>query len=507
MSERYILAIDQGTTSSRALVFDANGAIVGSAQREFTQYFPQPGWVEHDPLEILASVEACIAEVLARSGIDAGQLAGIGITNQRETTVVWDRRTGQPIHRAIVWQSRQSVAICERLRADGAEPMLRERTGLVLDAYFSGTKVRWILDHVPGAQARAERGELLFGTIDSWLVWNLSEHRTHVTDASNASRTMMFDIHRRRWCADLLALLEVPEAMLPEVRSCSEVYAHTDGDGVFARRIPICGIAGDQQAALFGQACFAPGMAKVTYGTGCFMLMNTGGQPVISRNGLLTTIAWEIDGKVDYALEGSIFVAGSAIQWLRDGLGVLDSASDSRACAERVESTDGVYFVPAFVGFGAPYWRSDARGATFGLTRGTSRDQFVRAVLESLAYQTRDVLDAMQTDAGLRLAVLRADGGAIRNDFLAQFQADILDVTLERPTMAESTVQGAAALAGLAVGFWESRERIAALNRIERRFVPAMAPQRRRMLYSGWQRAVQATLAFANPPDGSDGSG
>jgi glycerol kinase len=496
MSFRYILAIDQGTTSSRVLLFDADGAIVGSAQREFAQHFPQPGWVEHDPLEILASVQACVVEVLTRSGIEASQVAGIGITNQRETTIVWDRRTGQPIHRAIVWQSRQSVAICDRLRAEGSEPLVRERTGLLLDAYFSGTKVRWILDHVPGAQARADRGELLFGTIDTWLVWNLSENRTHVTDASNASRTMLFDIHRRRWCPDLLALLGVPAAMLPEVRSCSEIYAHTDARGCFARRVPICGIAGDQQAALFGQACFSRGMAKVTYGTGCFLLMSTGDEAVSSSNGLLTTIAWDLGGKVEYAIEGSVFVAGSAIQWLRDGLRLLDRASDSEACATRVDSTDGVYFVPAFVGLGAPYWRPEARGAVFGLTRGTSRDQFVRAVLEALAYQTRDVLDAMQLDARLKLTALRADGGAIRNDFLAQFQADILDVIVERPTIAESSVQGAAALAGLAVGFWNDREQLASLRRIERRFEPAMEHERRDKLYSGWRRAVQATLSF-----------
>jgi glycerol kinase len=496
MTGRYILAIDQGTTSSRALLFDAQGRIVGRSQREFEQHFPQPGWVEHDPLEILASVQSCAVEVMTRTGIDASRIAGIGITNQRETTVIWDRRTGQPIHRAIVWQSRQSVEVCQRLRADGAEPLVRERTGLLLDAYFSGTKVRWILDHVPGAQARAERGELLFGTIDTWLLWNLSESRVHATDATNASRTLLYDIHRRRWCPDLLALLQVPAAMLPQVRSCSEVYAHTDPGGPFARRIPICGIAGDQQAALFGQACFEPGMAKVTYGTGCFLLMNTGAQAVSSRHGLLTTLAWDVDGRVDYALEGSVFVAGSALQWLRDGLRLLERASDSEACALRAGSSDGVYFVPAFVGLGAPYWRPQARAAAFGLTRGTSRDQFVRAVLEALAYQTRDVLDAMQSDAGLTLTGLRADGGAIANGFLAQFQADVLGVALERPRIAESTVQGVAALAGLAIGFWESRAELAALREVERRFEPSMPAARRDALYAGWRRAVNATLAF-----------
>jgi glycerol kinase len=496
VSVRYILAIDQGTTSSRALLFDVAGSIVATAQREFAQHFPQPGWVEHDALEILASVEACMVEVIARAGIDASRIAGIGITNQRETSVVWDRDTGQPIHRAIVWQSRQTADLCGRLRADGAEPLVRERTGLLLDAYFSGSKVRWILDHVPGAQQRAERGELLFGTIDSWLVWNLSGRRDHLTDITNASRTLLYDIHRRRWCPDLLALMRVPSAMLPEVRPCSAIHAHTCVRGAIAHRIPICGIAGDQQAALFGQACFEPGMAKVTYGTGCFLLMNTGTRAVASRHGLLTTIAWELDGVVEYALEGSVFVAGSALQWLRDGLGLIERASDSEACALRAETTDGVYVVPAFVGLGAPYWRPQARGAVFGLSRGTTRDQFVRATLEALAYQTRDVLDAMQADAGLTLSVLRADGGAIGNDFLAQFQADMLDVALERPRIAESTVRGVAALAGLAVGFWQDRAQLASLRAIDRRFEPGMGPARRAALYAGWQRAVNATLAF-----------
>jgi glycerol kinase len=495
MTLRYLLAIDQGTTSSRALLFDERGAIVAAAQREFGQYFPQPGWVEHDPREILRSVEATIAEVLARAGIDAAQLAGVGITNQRETTVVWDRRSGEPVHPAIVWQSRQSVPQCERLRAAGAEPLLRERTGLVLDAYFSATKLQWILERVPGARARAARGELLFGTIDSWLVWQLSGGAAHVTDISNAARTLLYDIHQRRWCPDLLRLFDVPPAMLPEVRGNAGLFAHTAADGVLGRRVPICGMAGDQQAALFGQACFAPGMAKATYGTGCFLLMNTGTQAVASHNGLLTTIAWELDGRVEYALEGSVFVAGSALQWLRDGLGLLACAADSQGCAERTDDTGGVYFVPAFVGLGAPHWRSDARGAVFGLSRGTGRDEFVRAALESLAYQTRDVLDAMQADAGLLLAELRADGGAIANDFLAQFQADMLDTALERPRVGESTVQGAAWLAGLAAGFWD-RDALAAMRDVERRFEPAMPPARRAALYAGWRRAVAATLAF-----------
>ncbi len=496
MPPRYVLAIDQGTTSSRAVLFDQAGAIVSQAQREFGQIFPQPGWVEHDPREILRTVRLTVAEALRQATIEPQQLVAIGITNQRETTVVWDRRTGEPIHNAIVWQSRQSSGICDRLRASGHEAWVRERTGLLIDAYFSATKVAWILDHVPGARGRAARGELLFGTIDSWLVWNLSRQRAHVTDISNASRTLMFDIHQRRWCPDLLAMLDIPPVMLPTVRSCSEVFAHTDPDWLGAT-VPISGIAGDQQAALFGQACFEPGMAKNTYGTGCFLLMNTGQQAVHSSRGLLTTIAWEIDGQVEYALEGSVFIAGAAVQWLRDGLRMLEHAGESQACAERVDSTDGVYCVPAFVGLGAPYWRSDVRGAMFGLTRGTDRDHFVRAVLEALAYQTRDVLDAMQADSGIALRLLRADGGAIANDFLARFQADVLGVELARAAISETTALGAARLAGLAVGFWESREQLATQQQIERRFHPRMDAGRREALYSGWQRAVAATLGFS----------
>jgi glycerol kinase len=496
MEPTYILALDQGTTSSRAMLFDRNGAIAGIAQREFPQIFPQPGWVEHNPRDILASVLTTMTEVLTTAHIGPAQIAGIGITNQRETTVVWDRHTGEAIHNAIVWQSRQTSAICDRLKAEGHEALVREQTGLLIDAYFSGTKVRWILDHVPGAQERAERGDLLFGTIDSWLIWNLSANHTHVTDYTNASRTLMYDIHRKCWSPELLRMLDIPEAMLPEVRSCSEIYAHTAARHFFGREVPICGVAGDQQAALFGQACFEPGMAKNTYGTGCFVLMNTGEKAVASENGLLTTIAWGLDGKVEYALEGSIFVAGSAVQWLRDGLRMFGKASDSQAYAERVPSTDGVYFVPAFVGLGAPYWRSDVRGAMFGLTRGTSKEHFIRAVLESLAYQTRDVLAAMQADSGIELKTLRADGGAIANDFMAQFQSDILDVVVQRPTVPETTALGAAYLAGLAVGFWESREQIAAQWRVERSFEPKMPAAGREALYAGWQRAVEATLGF-----------
>ena len=497
MTDTYILAIDQGTTSSRAMLFDRNGAVVGVAQREFEQIFPRPGWVEHDPREILASVQTTAIEVMTKAQISASQIAGIGITNQRETTVVWDKHTGQAIHNAIVWQSRQTAAICDQLKADGYEQLVRDRTGLLIDAYFSGTKVKWILDNVEGAREKAERGDLLFGTIDTWLIWNLSENKAHVTDYSNASRTLMYDIHKREWCPELLEMLDVPASMLPEVRSSSEIYAHTGSRHFFNNSVPIAGVAGDQQAALFGQACFEAGMAKNTYGTGCFLLMNTGEKAVRSDNGLLTTIAWGVDGKVEYALEGSIFVAGSAVQWLRDGLRMLGKAGDSQAYAERARSTEGVYFVPAFVGLGAPYWRSDVRGAMFGLTRGTSKEHFIRAVLESLAYQTRDVLSAMQADSGIQLKALRADGGAIANDFTAQFQADILNVPLNRPRVNETTALGAAYLAGLAVGFWESREQIAQQWQVERSFEPQMLEAEREKLYAGWKRAIEATLAFS----------
>ncbi len=496
MDKSCILAIDQGTTSSRAMLFDRAGRIIGVAQREFGQIFPQPGWVEHNPREIMTSVLTTITEVMANAQVDARAIAGIGITNQRETTVVWDKATGQPIHNAIVWQSRQTREICDRLKADGYEPMVRAKTGLLIDAYFSGTKVKWILDHVDGARARAERGELLFGTIDTWLIWNLTGGKAHVTDPTNASRTLMYDIHAQCWDDELLAMLDVPRAMLPDVRSSSEIYGTTLGRHFFGHEVPIAGVAGDQQAALFGQACFEPGMAKNTYGTGCFLLMNTGDKAVVSKNGLLTTIAWGLDEKVEYALEGSVFVAGSVIQWLRDGLGLLDTAADSQACAERVDDNGGVYVVPAFVGLGAPYWRSDVRGAVFGLTRGTGRDHLVRAALESMAYQTRDVLAAMESDAGIRLKELRADGGAIANDFLGQFQSDMLGVPLLRPQVAETTALGAAYLAGLATGFWSSREDIARHWAIDRRFEPAMAEEQRETLYASWQRAVQACMGF-----------
>jgi glycerol kinase len=496
MDKHYVLAIDQGTTSSRAILFDRAGRIAGSAQREFTQIFPQPGWVEHDPRDILTSVYTTITELLNRYQVDPRTIAGIGITNQRETTVVWDKATGQPIHNAVVWQSRQSHAICEQLKADGHEPLIRRRTGLLIDAYFSATKIRWILDHVEGAQSRAERGELLFGTIDSWLIWNLSGRQAHVTDVTNAARTLLFDIHALQWDDELLALFNIPRVMLPQVRSSSEVYATTQPQFFFDQHLPIAGIAGDQQAALFGQACFEPGMAKNTYGTGCFMLMNTGEKAVTSENGLLTTIAWGIDGRVEYALEGSIFVAGSVVQWLRDGLRMFGKSSDCQAYAERATDNGGVYLVPAFVGLGAPYWRSDVRGAMFGLTRGTTKEHFIRAAVESMAYQTRDVLAAMQADAGIELKELRADGGAIANDFMAQFQSDILGVPVLRPQVAETTALGAAYLAGLATGFWSSRAEIAEQWAVDRRFTPQMPADQREALYAGWQQAVDATMGF-----------
>ncbi|KFZ42163.1 glycerol kinase [Anoxybacillus flavithermus] len=492
----YILALDQGTTSSRAILFNQKGEIVHIAQKEFTQHFPQPGWVEHNPNEIWGSILAVIATVLSEAAVEPKQIAAIGITNQRETTVVWDKQTGQPIYNAIVWQSRQTTQICEQLKQAGYDDVFREKTGLLIDAYFSGTKVKWILDHVEGAREKAERGGLLFGTIDTWLTWKLSGGKVHVTDYSNASRTLMFNIYEQRWDDELLGILQVPKAMLPDVRPSSEIYAHTAPYHFFGQEVPIAGIAGDQQAALFGQACFEQGMAKNTYGTGCFMLMNTGEKAVQSKHGLLTTIAWGVDGKVEYALEGSIFVAGSAIQWLRDGLRMIKEAKDSEVYATKVQSTDGVYVVPAFVGLGTPYWDSDVRGAVFGLTRGTTKEHFIRATLESLAYQTKDVLKAMEADAGITLTTLRVDGGAVKNNFLMQFQSDILGVPVERPIVNETTALGAAYLAGLAVGYWGSREEIAKQWNIDRAFEPKMSTDVRQHLYAGWKKAVRAAQMF-----------
>lgn len=496
MEKKYVLAIDQGTTSSRAILFNKSGEIEAVAQKEFTQIFPNAGWVEHDAMEIWGSVQSVIAEVLATNQIAAQEVAAIGITNQRETTVVWDKHTGIPVYNAIVWQSRQTSGICDELNKQGYGEMVRNKTGLLIDAYFSGTKVKWILDNVEGAREQAEQGNLLFGTMDTWLVWKLTGGKAHVTDYTNASRTLMYNIYDLQWDEELLRMLTVPDSLLPQVRPSSEVYGYTERDLFYNQEIPISGIAGDQQAALFGQACFEPGMAKNTYGTGCFMLMNTGETPVPSANGLLTTIAWGVDGKIEYALEGSIFVAGSALQWLRDGLRMLQRAADSEDYAARVESTDGVYVVPAFVGLGTPYWDSDVRGAVFGLTRGTQKEHFIRATLESLAYQTRDVLSAMEADSGLPLKTLRVDGGATANNFLMQFQSDILGVPVQRPKILETTALGAAYLAGLAVGFWLSREEISRNWSIHRTFEAGMDEAVRERLYSGWKKAVAAARVF-----------
>ncbi|AOH56833.1 glycerol kinase [Peribacillus muralis] len=494
--ETYILSLDQGTTSSRAILFNQKGEIVHSSQKEFTQHFPKPGWVEHNANEIWGSILAVIAGVLSESGVKPEQVAGIGITNQRETTVVWDKETGVPVYNAIVWQSRQTSEICDELKEKGLNDLFRDKTGLLIDAYFSGTKVKWILDNVEGARQSAEEGKLLFGTIDTWLIWKLSGGKAHVTDYSNASRTLMYNIHELKWDEELLEILTVPKSMLPEVRPSSEEYARTIEYHFFGQSIPIAGAAGDQQAAMFGQACFSEGMAKNTYGTGCFMLMNTGTKAVSSEHGLLTTLAWGLNGKVEYALEGSIFVAGSAIQWLRDGLRMLNDAKDSEDYAKRVESTDGVYVVPAFVGLGTPYWDSEVRGAVFGLTRGTSKEHFIRATLESLAYQTKDVLDAMEADSGIELQTLRVDGGAVKNDFLMQFQSDLLQVPVERPTINETTALGAAYLAGLAVGYWKDQEEISRQWAVDKTFKPAMKEQTSEELYTGWKKAVHAAMAF-----------
>lgn len=494
--DKYILSLDQGTTSSRAIIFNKNGEIVHSAQKEFKQYFPKPGWVEHNPNEIWGSILSVVAEVLSESEIKPEQIAGIGITNQRETTVVWDKETGHPVYNAIVWQSRQTSEICDELKEKGYNALFRNKTGLLIDPYFSGTKVKWILDQVEGAREKADQGKLLFGTIDTWLVWKLSGGRAHVTDYSNASRTLMFNIYELKWDDELLDILGVPKSMLPEVRPSSEIYGKTVDYHFFGNQIPISGVAGDQQAALFGQACFDEGMAKNTYGTGCFMLKNTGEKAVRSEHGLLTTIAWGLNGKVEYALEGSIFVAGSAIQWLRDGLRMFNDAKDSEAYAAKVDSNDGVYVVPAFVGLGTPYWDSDVRGAVFGLTRGTTKEHFIRATLESLAYQTKDVLSAMEADSGIELKTLRVDGGAVKNNFLMEFQSDILDVPVERPVVNETTALGAAYLAGLAVGFWESQEEIAKQWAVDRTILPKMSAENRNKLYDGWKKAVNATMAF-----------
>ncbi|HIX44287.1 MAG TPA: glycerol kinase GlpK [Candidatus Kurthia intestinigallinarum] len=496
MTKKYIMALDQGTTSSRAILFDEDGKIFHTSQQEFKQYFPKSGWVEHDPEQIWSSILSCIAGVLSEKNVSASQIEGIGITNQRETTVVWDKNTGKPVYNAIVWQSRQTAEICQELRDAGHADLFRDKTGLLIDAYFSGTKVKWILDNVEGAREKAEAGDLLFGTIDTWIIWKLTNGDVHVTDYSNASRTLMYNIYDLTWDDELLEILTVPKSMLPEVKPSSEVYGHTASKHFFGHEVPIAGIAGDQQAALFGQACFEQGMVKNTYGTGCFMLMNTGEKAVRSEHGLLTTLAWGIDEKVTYALEGSIFVAGSAIQWLRDGLRMFRDSAESEQYAKRVDSTDGVYMVPAFVGLGTPYWDSDVRGAFFGLTRGTTKEHFIRATLESLAYQTHDVLDAMEEDSGIPLERLRVDGGAVKNDFLMQFQSDLLNVPVERPEINETTALGAAYLAGLAVGFWESQEKIAEYWKLDKDFEPKMEKEEASKLIEGWHKAVKAAQAF-----------
>ncbi|ANQ88465.1 TPA: glycerol kinase GlpK [Staphylococcus pseudintermedius] len=492
----YILSIDQGTTSSRAILFNEEGEIVGVAQREFKQHFPKSGWVEHDANEIWSSVLSVMASVLTENNVSANEVKGIGITNQRETTVVWDKETGRPIYNAIVWQSRQTQPICDALKEEGHEQTFRDKTGLLLDPYFSGTKVKWILDKVEGAREKAAKGDILFGTIDTWLVWKLSGGRAHVTDYSNASRTLMYNIHELKWDDELLELLDVPKAMLPEVKPSSEVYCETIDYHFFGQNVPIAGIAGDQQAALFGQACFERGDVKNTYGTGGFMLMNTGEEAVKSGNGLLTTIAYGIDGKVNYALEGSIFVSGSAIQWLRDGLRMINSAPQSEDYAKRVDSTEGVYVVPAFVGLGTPYWDSDARGAIFGLTRGTEKEHFIRATLESLCYQTRDVIEAMAQDSGIEVNSLRVDGGAVKNNFLMQFQSDLLNIEVERPEINETTALGAAYLAGIATGFWKDKSEIQRRWKLEKSFEPEMNQKESNRLYKGWKKAVEATQVF-----------
>ncbi len=497
MSEQqYIMAIDQGTTSSRAIIFDHDGNKVAISQQEFPQYFPQPGWVEHDPLEIWDSVQSVISNVMIKSQIKPYKIAAIGITNQRETTVIWDRHTGKPIYNAIVWQSKQTSDIAEQLIKDGYKDMIHQKTGLVIDSYFAATKIKWILDHVPGAREKAAKGDLMFGTIDTWLLWNLSGRRVHATDVTNASRTMLFNIHTLDWDQDILDLLDIPQSLLPEVKPSSAIYGYTGDYHFYGVQIPIAGIAGDQQAALFGQAAYDKGSIKNTYGTGAFIVMNTGLEPTLSDNGLLTTIAYGLDGQTHYALEGSIFVAGSAVQWLRDGLKMFQKASESEQMAVDAKTTGGVYVVPAFTGLGAPYWDQEVRGAMFGLTRGTERGHIIRATLEAIAYQTKDVVDTMVKDTQLPLTALTVNGGASRNNFMMQFQADILQTPIKRAAMEETTALGAAFLAGLAVDFWEDQDELRKLSRIGDQFTPQMDPQEAADLYRGWQRAIAAAQFY-----------
>lgn len=492
----HVLALDQGTTSSRSIVFSRDGLAVAAAQQEFPQLFPQPGHVEHDPEAIWSSQLETAKQAIDRLGDDADRLAAIGITNQRETTILWERDSGKPVANAIVWQSRVTAGICEQLRQEGYEDVIRQKTGLVLDAYFSGTKIRYLLDQIDGLRPRAERGEILFGTVDTFLAWRLSGGKLHITDVSNASRTLLFNIHTLEWDDELLQILDVPRAMLPEVRGSSEVYGETQSS-LFGVSIPIAGIAGDQQAATFGQACFEPGQAKNTYGTGCFLLMNTGAQPVVSSNGLLTTVGWKIDDQVTYCLEGAVFVAGAVVQWLRDGLRFFDNASEVEELANQVESTDGVYLVPAFVGLGAPHWDTDARGTLIGITRGTTQAHIARAALESIAYQTKDVLSAMESDCEQSLEMLRVDGGATANSLLMQFQSDLLNVTVQRPVVGETTALGAAYLAGLATGVWESTADISSNWQLEAEFTPASDRTRIDQQYADWKRAVGRSLNWS----------
>lgn len=489
--DKYIMALDLGTTSCRCIIFDKNGRICSAAQKEFTQYFPQPGWVEHDAEEIWATQTGLMYEAMSKIDITINEIAGIGITNQRETTVLWDKETGRPVHKAIVWQCRRTAGYCDELKNLGMAEFFRSKTGLVLDAYFSATKLRWLLDNAAGARERAEKGELLFGTVDSWIIWKLTGGKVHVTDYSNASRTMLFNIHTLKWDEEILRVLKIPQQILPDVKPSSHVYGYTDSK-LFGREVPIAGAGGDQQCALFGQTCFERGEVKNTYGTGGFMLMNTGTAPVNSHNGLVTTIAWGVDDKVEYALEGSIFVAGAAVQWLRDELGLIRDAAESEVLAKSVPDANGCYVVPAFVGLGAPYWDQYARGAIVGLTRGVNRNHIVRATLESIAYQVNDVLMAMQEDSGMPITSLRVDGGACDNDFLMQFQADILNTSVVRPYCIETTAMGAAYLAGLAVGYWRSKEEILANHVIAAEFKPQMGQAKRESLLQGWHNAVKA---------------
>ncbi|MBI9015285.1 MAG: glycerol kinase GlpK [Clostridiales bacterium] len=496
MSKKYVLSFDQGTTSSRAILFDHQGQIVEVAQKEFTQIFPKPGWVEHDPMAIWGSQSGVAREVLETAGVRPDEIAAIGITNQRETTVVWDKMTGKPIYNAIVWQCRRTAEIVDELKKAGLEDYVKETTGLVLDAYFSGTKVKWILDNVKGAREKAEKGELLFGTIDTWVIWNLTRGKVHVTDYTNASRTMMFNIRTLQWDDEMLEILNIPKSMLPEVKPSSCVYGTTDENTFGGARIPIAGIAGDQQAALFGQTCFEAGDVKNTYGTGCFMLMNTGEKIIRSKNGLLTTIAWGLDGKVTYALEGSIFIGGASIQWLRDEMRLITDADDSEYFANKVEDTNGVYVVPAFAGLGAPYWDMYARGAIVGLTRGANKNHLIRATLESIAYQSRDVMEAMTSDAEMPLNTIRVDGGAVVNNFLMQFQADIIGKQVIRPKVTETTALGAAYLAGLSVGFWSTLEEIKSNDEVGRVFNPQMIEEEKEKRYKKWHKAVKRAMAW-----------